>query len=316
LETIEIVEPGLLTTVQDMGRYGYQRYGVPVSGSMDQFALRAANLLVGNDEVAAGLEITLIGPRLRFLASAVIAVTGADLAPVLDGQPLPMWQAHEVYRGSTLSFGGIRDGVRAYLSISRGIDVPVVLGSRSTFTRARIGGFDGRALAQGDKLSTLEGVTTDLGRKRGMPPNRIPVYGHTHKVRVILGPQYDAFTPQGMEIFLSAAYTVSSQSDRVGYRLEGPRIEHVAGADIVSDGIPFGAVQVVGDGMPIILMADRGSTGGYTKIAAVISADLPSLAQAAPGDSITFQSVTVEEAHRVLREQEQLLKAIAPAGAT
>lgn len=312
MKAIEIVEPGLLATVQDLGRYGYQRYGVPVSGSMDQFALRAANLLVGNDEGAAGLEITLIGPRLRFLANAVIAVTGADLAPMLDEQSLPMWQAHEVYQGSTLSFAGIRDGVRSYLSIAGGIDVPVVLGSRSTFTRARIGGFDGRALAQGDTLSIREGVPTDLGRKRGMSPSRVPVYGHSHNVRVVLGPQDDAFTPRGMETFLSATYTVTPQSDRVGYRLEGLRIEHVAGADIVSDGIPFGAVQVVGDGMPIILMADRGSTGGYTKIAAVISADLPSLAQAAPGDTIAFQSVTVEEAHLALREQEQLLREIAP----
>ncbi|MCH7706414.1 MAG: biotin-dependent carboxyltransferase family protein [Chloroflexi bacterium] len=315
MKAIEIVEPGLLATVQDLGRYGYQRYGVPVSGSMDQFALRAANLLVGNDEGAAGLEITLIGPRLRFLANAVIAVAGADLAPMLDGQPLPMWQSHEVSRGSTLSFAGIRDGVRSYLSIAGGIDVPVVLGSRSTFTRARIGGFDGRALAQGDTLSIPEGVSTDLGRTRRMPPSRVPVYGHSHNVRVVLGPQDDAFTPRGMETFLSATYTVTPQSDRVGYRLEGLRIEHVAGADIVSDGIPFGAVQVVGDGMPIILMADRGSTGGYTKIAAVISADLPSLAQAAPGDTVAFQSVTVEEAHRVLREQEQLLREIAPGDA-
>lgn len=148
-----------------------------------------------------------------------------------------------------------------------------------------------------------------------MAVSRVPVYGHSHKVRVVLGPQDDAFTPHGIETFLSASYTVTSQSDRVGYRLEGPRIEHVAGADIVSDGIPFGAVQVVGDGMPIILMADRGSTGGYTKIAAVISADLTSLAQAVPGDTITFQSITVEEAHRVLREQEQLLRAIVHGGA-
>ena len=316
MQTIEVLEPGLLTTVQDMGRHGYQRYGVPVSGSMDQFALRAANLLVGNHAGAAGLEITLIGPRLRFLADTVIAVTGADLAPVLDGQPLPMWQAIDVYRGSTLAFTAIRDGVRAYLSVTGGIDVPVVLGSRSTFTRAGIGGLDGRALAQGDALSTLEGGTTDLGRNQGMPPTRVPVYGHSHKVRVVLGPQSDAFTPQGMETFLSAAYTVSPQSDRVGYRLDGPRIEHVAGADIVSDGIPFGAVQVVGDGTPIILMADRGSTGGYTKIAAVISADIPSLAQAAPGDTVAFQSVTVEEAHQAIREQEQLLKVIVPGSTT
>lgn len=212
MKTIEIVEPGLLTTVQDLGRYGYQRYGVPVSGAMDQFALRGANLLVSNDEGAAGLEITLIGPRLRFLTSTVIAVTGADLAPTLDGHPLPMWQAHEVSRGSTLLFTSIRDGVRSYLSVAGGIDVPVVLGSRSTFTRATIGGFDGRALAQGDTLSALEGVTTNTGGKRAMAVSRVPVYGHSHKVRVVLGPQDDAFTPHGIETFLSASYTVTSQS--------------------------------------------------------------------------------------------------------
>lgn len=310
METIEILEPGLLTTVQDLGRYGYQRYGVPVSGSMDQFALRVANLLVGNSEASAGLEITMIGPRLRFLAGAVIAVSGADLTPVLDGQPLPMWRACDVYRGSTLSFAGIRDGVRAYLSVAGGIDVPVVLGSRSTYTRARIGGLDGRALAQGDRLSTPEGGAASVGGNRETVAGLAPAYGHSNKVRVVLGPQDDAFTQRGIETFLSASYTVTPQSDRVGCRLEGPRIEHVAGADIVSDGIPFGAVQVVGDGMPIILMADRGSTGGYTKIATVISADLPRLAQSAPGDAIKFQSVTVEEAHRFLREQEDLLGAI------
>ena len=272
MDAIEVLDGGLLTTVQDRGRCGYQRYGVPVSGAMDPFALRAANMLVGNPDSAAGLEVTLLGPRLRFLADATIAVTGADLGGVLDGRPIARWSPVRVPASSVLSFDGARDGVRAYLAIAGGLDVPLVLGSRSTYLRSRLGGFEGRALKAGDILRVLEPAS----RLPAGPPVpgagfSIPVYGHSHVLRIVLGPQDDWFTEAGLRTFLASTYTVTPQSDRMGTRFSGPRIEHRAGADIVSDGTPLGAVQVAGDGVPIVLAADRGTAGGYTKIATVIS---------------------------------------------
>lgn len=308
MELIEVLEPGLLTTVQDLGRYGYQRYGVPVSGALDPFALRIANLLVANDEQEAGLEMTLVGPHLLFLADAIIAIAGADLAPELNGHPVPMWRAIVAPRGSVLSFGGAREGVRSYLAIAGGLDVPPVLGSRSTHVRGRFGGLEGRPLRKGDRLhgKALAAGSPLVGRV--LPAELVPRYSHEHTIRVILGPQDDAFTERGIRTFLSAPYIVTPESDRMGYRLEGPRIEHKAGADIVSDGIPLGAIQVTGDGMPIVLLADRGTTGGYTKIATVISVDIPELAQAAPEDRVYFQAISIAEAHQLLKEREARLR--------
>lgn len=308
MELLEVLQPGVFTTVQDLGRFGYQRYGVPVSGAMDSFALRAANILVGNQEGDAALEVTLIGFGVRFLADTVVAGAGADLGAALDGAPFPMWKAVAVPQGSTLSFAQVNDGMRAYLAVAGGIDVQLVMGSRSTFTRSRLGGLDGRTLKAGDTLSTPAQATTSRVHGRRFPSGRVPRYGHSHILRVVLGPQDDAFTAEGVRTFLSSSYTVSPQSDRTGYRLHGTPIQHKKGADIISDGIPLGAVQVTGDGMPIILLADRGTTGGYTKIAAVISADIPLIAQAAPGDTLSFRPVTVEEAHQALREQEALFR--------
>jgi antagonist of KipI len=306
VEAIEIIDSGFFTTVQDLGRYGYQRYGVPVSGAMDLFGLRAANVLVGNPQSAAALEITLVGPRVRFLADAIVAITGADLQPQLDDRPLPGWRPFVAPEGAVLSFGHARDGLRAYLAVAGGIDVPAVLGSRSTFTRGGLGGFDGRALQAGDRIRT--GVTgLDRVEGRAFAPENIPVYGHDHAVRIVLGPQDEAFTCEGISTFLSAVYSLTPKSDRIGLRLSGPRVSHKASPDIVSDGIPFGAVQVAGDGLPMILTADRGTTGGYTKLATVISADLPRLAQALPGDRVSFREISLAEAHRALREQEAVL---------
>ena len=311
MTAIEVLDGGLLTTVQDLGRFGAQQYGVPVSGAMDVWALRAANRLVGNDEGAAALEITLAGPVLRFDGPGVIAVTGGDLGARLDGQPMPPWQAIGVSAGTELSFSGVRDGLRAYLGVGGGLDVPLALGSRSTLLKARLGGFMGRALAAGDRVAFGRcAAWQDLAGRR-LPREIVPEYGHAHTVRVVLGPQDDAFTDEGIRTFLSASYTLSSQSDRVGCRLEGPRIAHRGGADIVSDGTAFGAVQVSGDGLPIVLMADRGTTGGYTKIATVASADLSRLAQAAPGDRVRFARVELDQAQALLRAARALLDRIA-----
>jgi biotin-dependent carboxylase-like uncharacterized protein len=308
VDAIEVLDGGLLTTVQDLGRYGYQRYGVPVAGALDQFALRVANVLVGNQGGDAGLEITLVGPRLRFLTDTVIAITGADLEPRLDDAPVAMWQAIAIPQGATLSFGGVQDGMRAYLAVAGGFDVPQVLGSRSTYTRSRLGGVEGRALEPGDTLAAFGEESAAQLEGRKLPREQVAAYGHSHVLRVVLGPQDNAFSQEGLQTFLSAAYTVTPQSDRIGYRLQGPQIQHKGGADIVSDGIPFGAVQVTGDGMPILLLADRGTTGGYTKIATIISVDLAEVAQATPGDTMSFQSVTVEAAHQALRQQEDAIQ--------
>ena len=310
MDLIEVLDGGMLSTVQDLGRYGYQRYGVPVSGALDLFALRAGNRLVGNADDAAGLEITLIGPRLRFLSPAVIAITGADLDPRLDGHRVSMWQSVPVKEGTTLAFGDVRDGVRAYLAVAGGFDVPLVLGSRSTYTRSKLGGIGGRAIRAGDRLPGVAAPVVEGARSRRLPRRLVPAYGHQHALRVVLGPQDDAFSEEGVRAFLSSAYQVSEQSDRIGYRLNGPTIAHKAGPDIISDGIPSGAVQVPADGQPIVLLADRGTTGGYTKIATLISADLPRLAQAMPSDEVTFARVSLEDANRALREQEDRLDQI------
>ena len=301
MTAIEVLDAGLLTTVQDLGRFGCQQYGVPVSGAMDVWALRAANRLVGNDEGAAALESTLAGPVLRFDGPGVIAVTGGDLGARLDGRPMPGWQSVVVPAGVELKFSGARDGMRAYLGVAGGIDVPLVLGSRSTLTRSSLGGHMGRALAAGDRVPVGGRANPLPSAGLRMPREAVPVYGHSHILRVVMGPQEDAFTDEGIECFLSETYTLASQSDRVGCRLTGPRIGHRRGADIVSDGTAFGSVQVSGDGMPIVLMADRGTTGGYTKIATVASADLSRLAQAAPGDRVRFVRVGVDEAQTLLR---------------
>ena len=301
MTAIEVIDGGLLTTVQDLGRLGYQQYGVPVSGAMDGWALRAANRLAGNDENTAALEITLVGPVLRFDGAGMIALAGADLGARLDGRPLAVWQSSVVQRGSTLAFGGARDGCRAYLAVAGGIDVPVVLGSRSTLLNARLGGFEGRALAAGDDVPVGPSPDRSAAAGRRLQPDTCPVYGHAHTVRVVLGPQDDAFTEEGVERFLSGTYTMAPQSDRVGCRFVGPCIRHRRGADIVSDGTACGSIQVTGDGMPIVLMADRGTTGGYTKIATVASVDLSRLAQAAPGDRVRFVRVGVDEAQVLWR---------------
>jgi KipI family sensor histidine kinase inhibitor len=299
---IEIIDAGALTTVQDLGRYGFQRYGVPVSGAMDAFALRIANLLVGNAEDAAALEMTVTGPQIEVLDDTVIALAGADMQPEIDDLPAPTWRALPVAKGAILSFRGLRAGARAYLAIAGGIDVPVVLGSRSTYLRSHFGGFEGRALQPGDRL--CRGAAPASIEARSMPASWLPTYVGSHRVRVVPGPQDDLFTARGMQTLVGSAYTIGSQSDRMGYRLEGPRVEHAGAADILSDGTPAGAVQVAGDGMPLVLLADRGTTGGYAKIGTIVSVDLPRLAQSRPGDRIFFDAVSVADAHEALRRQE------------
>ncbi|MHB1004553.1 MAG: 5-oxoprolinase subunit C family protein [Chloroflexota bacterium] len=308
-----VVEGGLLTTVQDRGRLAYERYGVPVAGAMDPFAFQAANALVGNALGEAALEITLMGPRLLAEEDLVIAVTGGELQPLIDDVPVAGWSALPLPAGSTLAFRGRLSGCRAYLAVAGGLALTPVLGSLSTYLRGGFGGFGGRSLRQGDRLPLR---APDLGRRylvalpRPLPS--LPAYGDDVTARVVLGPQADRFTSAGVEALLSAEYAVGSASDRMGYRLRGQSIEHTAGPDIVSDGIALGSVQVPGDGQPIVMMADRQTTGGYTKIATVIGADIPLLAQCVPGASrVRFASVSLEEAVRLRRAQAQALVTLA-----
>jgi len=291
-------EGGMLTTVQDLGRYGYQRYGVPVAGAMDQFALRAANLLVGNPPDAAALEITMTGPTLRATDKCLIAVTGADLALRLNNWEMPPWMAILVRQGWIIEFGGRRTGCRAYLAVAGGIKVTPVIGSRSTYLSGGFGGFEGRALRQNDLIPLSGASFHSLSLAgRSFPPDLIPNYSQAPEIRVVLGPQDDYFTDEGIATFLSSEYQVSPASDRMGYRLRGPEIAHQGRADIISDGIALGSVQVPADRQPIVMMADHQTVGGYPKIATVISADIPLLAQCLPNQSaVTFEAVSVGEA--------------------
>lgn len=313
-----VEKPGILSTVQDAGRHGYQEFGVPVAGAADEFAFQLANLLVGNQPDEAALELTMAGPVLKILEDGVIAVTGADMDPRLNGRPLPMWEAVRVAPGDVLAFGWARCGCRAYLAVAGGIDVPPVMGSRSTYLRGAVGGLEGRALGEGDVLrgGTPRIPLEELAGRR-IPPEhvpeeyRVPRPEATWAVRVVLGPQDDHFTARGIATFLGSAYQVTAECDRMGYRLEGPPIEHVKGPDIISDGIPLGAVQVPGHGQPIIMLQDRQTTGGYAKIATVITSDLWKVAQARPGEFIRFAAVSLAEAHRAYARYREKIRLLA-----
>jgi biotin-dependent carboxylase-like uncharacterized protein len=294
-DTFHVKNPGLLTTVQDLGRPEYGQYGIPVSGAMDRFSLQTANRLVGNGPGAAGLEITLFMLELKILKTVRAAITGGDMNPLLDGSRLPMWQTVELPAGSTLHFKEIRRGVRAYLAVEGGFDSPVFLGSRSTNQSALLG----KSLQAGDVLCTLPGEKKAQFYR--LPETLVPDFSDEPEIRVLMGPQDDFFTQRGIKTFLGEAYTVTSQSNRQGYRLEGPPIEHASGADIISDAILPGAVQVPGNGQPIIMMVDAQTTGGYTKIACVIGPDIDRLAQIMPGQRLRFSRVSIQEAHRAVR---------------
>ncbi|MDR3341595.1 MAG: biotin-dependent carboxyltransferase family protein [Treponema sp.] len=298
---IKIIDPGMMAFVEDLGRYGYQRYGVSVSGVMDEYAAWVANFLVGNEANAAVIEITLKGITLEFLEDTLFAITGSGCDYQLNGKPLGIWQSHHARAGDTLAGGFCAGGLRNYLSIAGGIAVPVIMGSRSTNLKGKFGGFKGRALQPGDILAT-SGANLGALPERGLKPEGIPQYGNEIDLRVVMGPQDDAFTEGGKETFLSAPYKVTFDSDRMGIRLSGEKVEHSKGADIISDGIAFGSVQIPGEGLPIVMMAERQTTGGYTKIATVVTADRSKLAQARPRSIIRFQGVTLEESLAALKE--------------
>ena len=300
--TIEVLDGGLLTTVQDLGRVGYQRYGVPVAGAADAASLRAANFLVGNDPAAAALECTAMGPSLRFLRTTIVAICGANLGPVLERGDLGRWEVPPNLSflarvGNVLRFAGRKTGYRAYLSVAGGLGVPEVLGSRSTYLASALGGFRGRSLERGDILTVLPPAgQPNAGRRwRVEPANGKTV------VRVVFGLQEDYFSKKTKETLLASEYTVAASSDRMGCRLDGPGLRHKKAREIVTDGMVQGAIQVPADGKPIVMLADRGTAGGYPKVATVIGADLPRLAQLMPGESLRFERVDLVEATEALR---------------
>ncbi|GAA1203863.1 biotin-dependent carboxyltransferase family protein [Pseudonocardia alaniniphila] len=317
LNVLEVLQPGLQTTVQDLGRPGYLADGIPPSGAFDGPALKLANLVVGNDvgdyvlvgtdPGAAGLEMLLSGPTLRALGSTVIAVTGADMQPRVNGEPVPMWTSIAVRAGDEIALGAARTGARTYLAVAGGIAVPPVLGSRATNVRAGIGGHAGRALQTRDVLAARprrRRVEELAGRR--IRRDRLP--GYRPVLRVVLGPQDHLFTPESVRTFLQTAWRLSPISDRMGCRFVGPplhflpRPDHLVGqagsdpSNIVDDAICVGSIQVPSGLEPIVMGVDGPSLGGYAKIATVISADLPALAQLRPGDSVRFCAVDSDEA--------------------
>jgi antagonist of KipI len=327
--TCRVIQPGLLTTVQDLGRFGHQHEGIPVAGAMDPVALRLANLLVGNEDAAAGLEITLTGPRLVFERPALIALAGADLETALDDDRIPHLRALLVPAGATISFGEAIRGCRTYLAIAGGIDVPVVLGSRSTYLRGAFGGVNGRALRRGDVLAW--GEPTVLGRRIaaaiagagqrvraaswGASSALIPRYSGTPTIRLLVGEHMHLLTPAAREQLFSAELRVGAQSDRMGYRLEDVTLALSEPVELLSEAVAFGTVQLPPSGNPIVLMADRQTTGGYPRLGEVATADLPLLAQLRPGDRLRFAPASLAEAEaRYLAWEGDLAQARAAIG--
>ncbi|MFC5447550.1 5-oxoprolinase subunit C family protein [Paenibacillus aestuarii] len=323
--SIHVHKPGLLSTLQDAGRYGYQKYGVIVSGAMDRFAHHTANWLVGNEEDEATIEMTVIGPVLYFAEAALIAICGSDLQPRIDGVPVPLWRPVYIKPGTTLQFGSSREGCRSYLAVSGGFDVPRQMDSYSTYLRAGLGGFEGRALKASDQLQVKpasalgENIQQRLRSQMDADASfgtiswrvsyeLLPAYAANPEIRVIAGVQYSLFEPASLEALFTEEFVVQPQSDRMGYRLTGKTLEMIERKEMLSEPVTFGTMQVPPDGNPIVLMADRQTTGGYPKVAQVISADLPLLAQATIGSRIRFKLVDLYEAQETQLKMELNVK--------
>ena len=306
--SIEVLDPGLLTSVQDpFGRSGWRRFGVPVSGAADPFSARLANRLVGNPDDAALLEVTLLGPELRFTVAAIVALAGADLDASLEGRPLAPGLAASARAGSVLRFGERRAGTRSYLAVAGGIEAEPVLGSSSTDLRSGFGGIDGRAVRSGDVLRIGPASDPSPRRASALPAPEGPI-------RILGGPHPERFAGDALDRLCAAAWAVSPAADRAGARLDGEPIRHAtrAASEVASMGLPAGAIQVPPDGRPIVMLADRPVTGGYAAIACVARADLGRIAQLAPGDAVRFAVIEAVDAVAALRAREAELDAVEP----
>ena len=317
---IIVKKGGPLTTLQDTGRYGFQKYGVLVSGAMDLFSLKLGNILVGNKESEGALEMTMSGPFLKLPAGLVFALTGADLGAKLGSKPVPLNRAVYVKQDSALSFGFAAKGARGYLTVAGGFAVPEVMNSKSTYLRAKIGGVGGAPLADGTELETgdltaeQEKLAAALAGLGGKPFSTLGWSVGTESlfagepIRVTQGLQADWFSNATLHAFFRSGYTITAQSDRMGYRLSGTPLPYKdSSLEMISEPVTFGSIQVPADGNPIILMADRQTTGGYAKIGQVIQADLSRLAQMKPGQTIYFQPVTLTQAEEALARQADFL---------
>ena len=308
MSRLYVLNPGVLTTLQDRGRIGYEDRGVPPSGALDELSFAIANALVGNPAGTGALEFTLLGGLFRVgQGGCVVAVTG-DMEVFIDDQPVASYQCHGLRSGAVLKVGRALSGARGYLAVAGGFVAEPVLGSVSTLMRGELGGFAGRAIAKGDELQ-LAAPSQYLPLAAREPAQRFWPQREHQPLRVVLGPQQDYFDDSQIERFLSESFQVSGQSDRMGYRMTGPAITHLKGFNIVSDAISTGSVQIPGSGHPIIAMHDRQTTGGYPKIATVIRADLARLGQLKPGDWMSFAQVTVDEAETLWCERQVMLTA-------
>ena len=298
---IHVQSPGMFTTVQDLGRYGYGPIGVSPSGAADPVALRIGNLLVGNPETAPALEMTLIGGTFVFPEGATVALAGSDFSA-----PIPIWTAVKFGAGGSLKLGPTRSGARCYLCVAGGIDVPLLLGSASTHILTGLGGFEGRALRKGDVLK----IGADVGSARSIPLSAIAPFAPRKTIRTTLGPQTAWFSKNSVDRFYSGVYKVTEESNRMGLRLEGAVLETPHSGQMTSEGVSLGAIQVPAGGQPIILFVEQLTTGGYPKIANIISADLASIGQLRPRDEVRFEFVDAAAARALIVEQERLLRAL------
>ncbi|WP_338472210.1 biotin-dependent carboxyltransferase family protein [Niallia sp. XMNu-256] len=323
---ITILKQGFLTTIQDIGRYGYQKYGVITSGAMDSISLRLANLLVGNEENQPVLEMTIQGPHIRFEHDSLIAITGGDLSPMIDQTLIPLWKAIFVKKGTELTFSKAQTGCRAYLAIGGGFVVPEVLGSTSTYLRANIGGFKGRPLKAGDQLSIyppkqhvipfMEYARQNLlnrafiEAKWSISTKYIPNFSSHPVIRIVKGRDYHFFTKESQYQLFHQPFSITPNSDRMGYRLLGPLLKLDKLQEMISAAVTFGSIQVPSEGNPIILMADRQTTGGYPIIGEVATVDLPLIAQTKPGDSLSFLEISHQDSQLLYLNREQNLRSI------
>jgi len=320
---ISVIKPGLQTTVQDKGRIGYYEIGMPPSGAMDKYAFTVANLLVGNNPNAAVLEITYLGPVLQFGKRMRISLTGGQIPPRINGQSVPMWTTLEVQEGDELSFDFVQLGARVYLAVEGGIDVPLVMNSRSTYTLIGIGGYEGRALAAGDLLQVADMHEKEVAVGTQVDPQLIPAYSRSHEIRVVMGLCSYRLTEESKETFLTTEWTVTPEANRTGYRHRGERLQFVereqpfgAGSNpsnVTDLGYPIGSIQVPDGVEPIVLLHDAVTGGGYATIATVISADLDRMAQIKTNEKVRFVPVTLEDALQARRDVQARLRQVASA---
>jgi antagonist of KipI len=322
--SIKVIRPGLLASMQDLGRFGFQKYGVINSGAMDSASLRIANLLVGNEEEEAAIEVTLMGTSLLFEEDLLISITGGDLSPVIDGEAVPQWRPVYIKKGSVLQFKACKSGCRSYVAVSGGFAIPEVMNSKSTYLRGGIGGYEGRALQTGDTLHSNhlpQKMNSLFQHLKSKCQSRLFIAtawyvnsAHFSKsiqasmLRVIRGAEFDLFTLSSQSQFFEQDFQITPKSDRMGYRMSGPILELEESFELLSEAVSHGTIQVPQDGNLIILLADRQTTGGYPRIAHVATVDLPIIAQLKPGENIRFKEVTLEEAEQLYLKEEQRIE--------